>query len=107
TQSSDFAIEVAPGRMRRSLIKQTAARGSSLLIGSSETHLDRSDGAPFRPDPSLQSRAMAKSYRFPKNPRCIYCQTRPGTTVDHVFARAFFGSVQPGFSMKAPSCREC
>jgi hypothetical protein len=50
---------------------------------------------------------MGKSYRFPKNPLCVYCQKRPGTTVDHVFARAFFGTVMPEFSMKAPSCIEC
>lgn len=50
---------------------------------------------------------MARSYRFPKNPICIYCQKRAGTTVDHVFGRCFFGSVMPEFSMKVPSCREC
>lgn len=47
------------------------------------------------------------NYRFPKNPLCIYCQIRPGTTEDHVFSRAFFGAVQPEFAMKVPACREC
>jgi hypothetical protein len=50
---------------------------------------------------------MGSSYRFPKNPLCIYCQKRPGTTEDHAFARAFFGSKAPEFSMKVPSCPEC
>lgn len=47
------------------------------------------------------------TYRPEKNPLCIYCQQRPGDTEDHVFARSFFGQVQPEHAMKVPCCKEC
>jgi hypothetical protein len=38
---------------------------------------------------------------------CIYCQERPAATVDHVFARAWFGTAKPKVWMTVPSCEEC
>ena len=40
-------------------------------------------------------------------PLCIYCQDRPANTVEHVIARAFFGSMQPRRAIKVPACAEC
>jgi hypothetical protein len=42
-----------------------------------------------------------------EQPLCIYCQERPGVTVDHVFARAWFGNAKPKVWMTVPACEEC
>jgi hypothetical protein len=39
-------------------------------------------------------------------PKCVYCQERDGTQVEHVVARAFFGTPLPMIP-KVPACREC
>src|SRR5438105_95235 len=38
---------------------------------------------------------------------CVYCHERLATTVEHVVAQGFFGSMQPKRAVKVPACREC
>jgi hypothetical protein len=38
---------------------------------------------------------------------CVYCATRPATTEDHVFARAFFVEGRRGELPKVPACQPC
>jgi hypothetical protein len=38
---------------------------------------------------------------------CVYCELRPGTTADHVLARAFLGVAHRGNMPKVPACLPC